>query len=49
MMDCKRALTESNGDMDIGVKALPGGAGRQNVPALVRVTVVARGRAIVRL
>lgn len=37
-----RWVTESNGDMEVGVGALPGGAGRQNVPALVRLTVVAR-------
>ena len=37
-----RWVTESNGDMELGVGVLPGGVGRQNVPALVRVSVVAR-------
>jgi hypothetical protein len=37
-----RWVAESNGDVDLGVGVLPGGAGRQSVPALVRLTVVAR-------
>lgn len=37
-----RWVAESNGDVDVGVGVLVGGAGRQNVPALVRVTIVER-------
>jgi hypothetical protein len=37
-----RWVAESNGDVDLGVGVLPGGAGRQNAPTLVRLTVVAR-------
>lgn len=37
-----RWMAESGGDLGIGVEALPGGAGRQTVPALVRLTLVTR-------
>jgi hypothetical protein len=37
-----RWVAESNGDMDLGVGSLPGGVVRPSVPALVRLTVVAR-------